>query len=224
MKSENLDKLSILLALVIVVLTVSLMSLTSKIEKSQSEEAPVDASVFTEAENSLIMQSDSVMRVLLVTNQADSLVLRKKSVELNQSELALPAFKALAEKMLRTVQAPENDGVGIAAPQVGINRRVIVVCRVDKPGEPFEVYPNAKLDSLYGPITHGPEGCLSIPGLRGNVDRYSSVIVSYNDPVTLQQRKDTVSGYSAIIFQHECDHLDGILYTDKADSLRTVVE
>ncbi len=224
MKSENLDKLSILLALVIVVLTVSLMSLTSKIEKSQSEEAPVDAGVFTEAENSLIMQSDSVMRVLLVTNQADSLVLRKKSVELNQSELALPAFKALAEKMLRTVQAPENDGVGIAAPQVGINRRVIVVCRVDKPGEPFEVYPNAKLDSLYGPITHGPEGCLSIPGLRGNVDRYSSVIVSYNDPVTLQQRKDTVSGYSAIIFQHECDHLDGILYTDKADSLRTVVE
>lgn len=224
MKSENLDKLSILLALVIVVLTVSLMSLTSKIEKAQSEEAPVDAGVFTEAENSLIMQSDSVMRVLLVTNQADSLVLRKKSVELNQSELALPAFKALAEKMLRTVQAPENDGVGIAAPQVGINRRVIVVCRVDKPGEPFEVYPNAKLDSLYGPITHGPEGCLSIPGLRGNVDRYSSVIVSYNDPVTLQQRKDTVSGYSAIIFQHECDHLDGILYTDKADSLRTVVE
>ncbi len=224
MKSENLDKLSILLALVIVVLTVSLMSLTSKIEKSQSEEAPVDAGVFTEAENSLIMQSDSVMRVLLVTNQADSLVLRKKSVELNQSELALPAFKVLAEKMLRTVQAPENDGVGIAAPQVGINRRVIVVCRVDKPGEPFEVYPNAKLDSLYGPITHGPEGCLSIPGLRGNVDRYSSVIVSYNDPVTLQQRKDTVSGYSAIIFQHECDHLDGILYTDKADSLRTVVE
>ncbi len=224
MKSENLDKLSILLALVIVVLTVSLMSLTSKIEKSQSEEAPVDAGVFTEAENSLIMQSDSVMRVLLVANQADSLVLRKKSVELNQSELALPAFKALAEKMLRTVQAPENDGVGIAAPQVGINRRVIVVCRVDKPGEPFEVYPNAKLDSLYGPITHGPEGCLSIPGLRGNVDRYSSVIVSYNDPVTLQQRKDTVSGYSAIIFQHECDHLDGILYTDKADSLRTVVE
>ncbi len=224
MKSENLDKLSILLALVIVVLTVSLMSLTSKIEKSQSEETPVDAGVFTEAENSLIMQSDSVMRVLLVTNQADSLVLRKKSVELNQSELALPAFKALAEKMLRTVQAPENDGVGIAAPQVGINRRVIVVCRVDKPGEPFEVYPNAKLDSLYGPITHGPEGCLSIPGLRGNVDRYSSVIVSYIDPVTLQQRKDTVSGYSAIIFQHECDHLDGILYTDKADSLRTVVE
>ncbi len=224
MKSENLDKLSILLALVIVVLTVSLMSLTSKIEKSQSEEASVEAGVFTEAENSLIMQSDSVMRVLLVTNQADSLVLRKKSVELNQSELALPAFKALAEKMLRTVQAPENDGVGIAAPQVGINRRVIIVCRVDKPGEPFEVYPNAKLDSLYGPITHGPEGCLSIPGLRGNVDRYSSVIVSYNDPVTLQQRKDTVSGYSAIIFQHECDHLDGILYTDKADSLRTVVE
>lgn len=222
MKPENLDKLSILLALVIVVLTVSLMSLTSKIENTQNAEIPVDAGVFTEAESALIMQSDSVMRVLLVTNKADSLVLRKQSVELNQSELALPAFKSLAEKMLRTVQAPENDGVGIAAPQVGINRRVIVVCRVDKPGEPFEVYPNAKLDSLYGPVTHGPEGCLSIPGLRGNVDRYSSVIVSYNDPVTLQQRKDTVSGYSAIIFQHECDHLDGILYTDKADSLRVI--
>ncbi len=223
MKQKNLDRLSILIALVIVVFTVCLMSVTSKMGKAQSQEDAVSTGLFTDAEKSLIMQSDSVMRVLLVTNQADSLVLRNKSIALDQSELSLPEFKSLAEKMLRTVQAPQNDGVGIAAPQVGINRRVIVVCRVDKPGEPFEVYPNAKLDSLYGPITHGPEGCLSIPGLRGNVDRYSSVIVSYNDPETLQPKKDTVSGYSAIIFQHECDHLDGILYTDKADSLRTVV-
>ena len=55
--------------------------------------------------------------------------------------------------------------------------------------------------------------------MRGLVPRYTSVIVSYRDPETLEPRRDTVSGYTAVIFQHECDHLDGILYIDRADTV-----
>lgn len=221
MEGKNLDKWSVLIAAVAVALVVAVMSL-SRTGKHVSGVEPLPEGRFTAAEDSIIAGSDSVMRVLSVYDAADSLVLRAKSGELSVETLQSDAFKSLAEKMLQTVQAPQYNGVGLAAPQVGILKRLIVVCRVDKEGEPFEVYPNARLDSLYGPITHGPEGCLSIPGLRGNVDRYSSVIVSYNDPVTTLPRRDTVNGYAAIIFQHECDHLEGVLYTDKADSLMAV--
>ncbi len=91
--------------------------------------------------------------------------------------------------------------------------------RYDLPGEPFGVYPNARLDSLWGERLSGPEGCLSIPGWAGSVPRYQNIIVSYTDPETLQTVKERVEGYTAVIFQHEIDHLDGILYTDRADSL-----
>lgn len=204
-----------IIAAAIAAIVVAFMVLAGR----ENRPEPVAEETFLSSENSLITRSDSIMRVLTIYDHEDSLVLRKRSSELTAQALKTGTFKALAEKMVRTVQAPQYDGVGIAAPQVGILRRLIVVCRFDKAGEPFEVYPNARIDSAFGPMTHGPEGCLSIPGLRGLVNRYPSVIVSYNDPLTLEVRRDTVSGYSAIIFQHECDHLDGILYTDKADSL-----
>lgn len=222
MNQKNLDKLSVLVASAAVVLTVCVMSLTSRVEVSHNQEA-ADPGIFTEAETALISAQDSIFRVLLVTDHADSLVLRQKSQDLAPSELDGETFAALSAKMLATVQAPQYDGVGLAAPQVGILRRVIAVCRMDKQDSPFEVYADVRLDSLYGPVTHGPEGCLSIPGVRGNVPRYSSAIVSYTDVVSKKTKRDTVSGYPAIIFQHECDHLDGILYTDKADSLMAAV-
>lgn len=217
MKIKNPDSFSILIAAVAVCLTIGMIVLTGR--KENGEDKTIDEGLFTENETSLIMNSDSVMRVLTIYDKSDSLLLREKASDLSRQALSSETFRNLAGKMLVTVQAPEYDGVGIAAPQVGISRNVIAVCRVDKEGEPFEIYPNARIDSLFGPVTHGPEGCLSIPGMRGNVGRYSSVIVSYNDPATFIERKDTVNGYAAIIFQHECDHLNGILYTDKADSL-----
>ena len=120
--------------------------------------------------------------------------------------------------MYRTLPDPSQDGVGIAAPQIGINRRLIMVMRYDKPDKPIEPYLNIRIDSLLGQKVPGPEGCLSLPPLRGTVQRYPKVQISYlkadGTPVTEQ-----VEGYSAIIFQHECDHLDGILYTDRADTV-----
>ena len=175
---------------------------------------------FTKAERQIIDNSGDVMYV--TTMPGDSAVLRAQSKDLSAKELKSERLRKLIGKMLTTVQDPSQDGVGIAAPQVGINRRIVCVQRFDKEGEPFEAYVNVKLDSLWGEKERGPEGCLSLPGLRGYVSRYQSVLVSYIYRETLQPRKDTVHGYTAVIFQHECDHLDGILYTDRADTVFVV--
>lgn len=105
---------------------------------------------------------------------------------------------------------------------VGILRRIVLVQRFDLPGEPFIAFLNPQIDSLFGEVLPGPEGCLSVPGKRGIVRRNRSLILSYVDGETLDAHRDTIEGFTAVIVQHECDHLDGVLYTDRADSLWTV--
>ena len=167
-------------------------------------------------ELTVIDRSDSVMYVAVMP--ADSAILRASSTDLGPKELASAQLQTLLAKMYRTLTDPSQDGVGIAAPQVGINRRIVMVMRYDKPGKPIEPYLNIQIDSLLGAPVPGPEGCLSVPPYRGVVKRAPKVQISYlqadGTPVTEQ-----VEGYSAIIFQHECDHLDGILYTDRADTV-----
>ena len=172
---------------------------------------------FTKAERLIIRQSDSVMYVTVMPE--DSAVLRTPCVDLTPAELKSKDLKTLLSKMLTTVKSPQQGGVGIAAPQVGIGKRIVCLQRFDKEGGPFECYLNIHVDSLFGDIGKGPEGCLSVPPMRGLVPRYTSVIVSYVQPETLEAKRDTVTGYTAVIFQHECDHLDGILYIDRADTV-----
>ena len=170
-------------------------------------------------ERTLITRSDSVMYVFVVDDRADSLELRDACRELSDEELQSELYAMLAGKMLATVRSPQQDGVGIAAPQVGLNRRIVALQRLDKEGEPFEVYPNIYVLEHLGDTVRGPEGCLSVPGKRGIVPRSEGVIVRWTDPQTLQAVTDTIHGFTAIIFQHETDHLDGILYTDRAESV-----
>ena len=174
---------------------------------------------FSAWERTLIERSDSVMYVFVVDDRADSLELRDACRELSDEELQSDLYAVLARKMLATVQSPQQGGVGIAAPQVGLNRRIVALQRFDKEGEPFEVYPNLYVLEHVGDTVRSQEGCLSIPGRRGIVPRSEGVIVRWTDPQTLQSVTDTVHGFTAIIFQHETDHLDGILYTDRAESV-----
>lgn len=171
---------------------------------------------WTAWEQTVIERSDSVMYVAVMP--ADSAILRAPSQDLQEAELQSAELQTLLAKMYRTLTDPSQDGVGIAAPQVGINRRIVLVMRYDKAEKPIEPYLNIHIDSLWGQKTPGPEGCLSVPPYRGVVQRYPNVQISYlrpdGTPVT-----EKVDGYSAIIFQHECDHLDGILYTDRADTV-----
>ena len=131
---------------------------------------------FSKEQRTIIRQSDSVMYV--TTWPEDSAILRTPCVDLSRSELKSRDLKKLIAKMLATVRSPQHDGVGIAAPQVGIGKRIVCLQRFDKEGGPFECYLNIHVDSLFGDIGKGPEGCLSVPPMRGLVPRYTSVIVS----------------------------------------------
>lgn len=173
--------------------------------------------VFTPEERVIIAKSDSLMYVCEMPE--DSAVLRTPSVDLTARELKSEQLKALISKMMFTVQDPSQGGVGIAAPQVGVNKRIVCVQRLDKDGEPFECYLNIHIDSLYGEMICLPEGCLSVPPMRGYVSRHDSVAISYLKPDGREIIKETIGGYTARIFQHETDHLEGTLYTDRADTV-----
>lgn len=172
---------------------------------------------WTAEESRLILDGDGLMRVLTVNDPADSAVLRCKSVDMDLKALQAPEYQALARRMVATVTDPSQDGVGIAGPQVGVLRRVVAVQRFDKEGEPFEVYPNIRIIAFRGEQEPGREGCLSVPGRRGEVLRWKDIDIAYTSPETLQDTVETVQGFTAVIFQHECDHLDGVLYTDKIE-------
>lgn len=172
-------------------------------------------------ERTVITMNRDVMYVYVTGDYRDSLDLRMPCKDLSDEELRSDLFTMLTQKMLNTVNAPQHGGVGIAAPQVGIHRRVAAVQRLDKEGEPFEIYPNLRIVELLGDTVRGEEGCLSIPGKRGIVPRREGVIIAWTDPETLEPRQEEIHGFPAIIFQHEADHLDGILYTDRADSVWT---
>jgi peptide deformylase len=162
-----------------------------------------------------VIKGDGVMRVLTIDDESDSLFLRTPSKDLTAKEIRSKEYSTLAERMLVTVTSPEQDGVGIAGPQVGIGRRIVAVQRFDKEGEPFEVYPNIRVTAKRGSPEPGPEGCLSVPGRRGDVLRWQDIDIAYTSPRTGRDTTETVKGFTAVIFQHETDHLDGILYIDK---------
>ena len=181
----------------------------------------------------LIHQADSIMRVLTIENSSDNAILRSSSSNLSAEALRSEVFAELSRLMIATVTHPSQDGVGIAGPQVGLNRRVIAVQRFDKEGEPFEVYPNINIVWKSDSLEFGPEGCLSVPDRREDVARSTEIVIEYTvvpSPYSpsildiesgiapegcLAPVRDTISGFTAVIFQHEVDHLDGVLYIDR---------
>ena len=178
------------------------------------------ASPWTEQEASVICAPESTMRVLTLDSKEDSLLLRQTCTDLSVEAVQSNIYETLAAKMIATVTDPSQDGVGIAGPQVGILRRVVAVQRFDKEGEPFEVYPNIRITALRGEMLPGPEGCLSVPdayvpgaGGHAEVMRYRSIDITYSTG-SGKDTTETVQGFTAVIFQHECDHLDGRLFID----------
>jgi peptide deformylase len=136
---------------------------------------------------------------------------------------ATPELRALLKDMEDTMQ--EKGGVGIAAPQIGVNLRVVIFGF-----EKSERYPNAKpipftvlINPVITPLAdeqeEGWEGCLSVPGLRGLVPRYKKIRYTGFDEngATIDR---TVEGFHARVVQHECDHLDGILFPQRVRDMR----
>lgn len=156
--------------------------------------------------------------------------LRVKCDTVDPTELNTPEFKQLIQDMFDTMN--EEEGIGIAAPQIGVSKQVAIIgvpnenSRYDleeyqdgsdgEDEDDFEivVVVNPKITVTDPTIRGFWEGCLSVPGLRGFVERPSGVRVEYLDLDGKPQIIET-SSFAATIFQHEIDHLEGILYVDR---------
>jgi len=134
-----------------------------------------------------------------------------------------PELRALLVDMHDTMLA--LNGAGLAAPQIGVPRRVVIFGMGRNPRYPqaeevpYTVLINPVLQPVSEEMEQGWEGCLSVPGMRGLVPRYRTVRYQGFDP-SGQSIDRTVSGFHARVVQHECDHLDGILYPMRITDMR----
>lgn len=139
-------------------------------------------------------------------------ILRSKASPLSSEEISSLSTKQLIRDMLDTVI--DAEGQGLAAPQVYESKQIVLLDLDD--GEGFRVWINPVLDSLTDECMITFEGCLSVPGMRGAVARATKLKVSaldeYGKPFEL-----ILNDYPAVIAQHECDHLNGILYVDRVE-------
>ena len=175
---------------------------------------------FTPQEVKVIKEGGGIMRVWKTDNREDSLFLRQQAIELTPGEIRTELFQVLKQRMLATVNDSADPGVGIAA---------------------FEFYINPGIVSASEEQSLGKEGCLSVPDVVGEVWRSNEIVVRYIPELTSVKRMlsrektdstfkfevkveyrntwepvcDTIRGFTAVIFQHEIDHLNGILFTDK---------
>lgn len=145
-------------------------------------------------------------------------VLRKRAVPIEQG---YPGLSELIANMYDTMYA--SHGVGLAAPQVGVSIRLFIT-----DGAPFEeeevkdfkqVFINPRIIEEDGDPWKFNEGCLSIPHIREDVSRKEGVLIEYQDEQWIQ-RRERFTGLAARIIQHEYDHIEGVLFTDRISPLR----
>lgn len=173
----------------------------------------VSAQKFSSDEKKLIQSGDvkTMLKVIQITDEKELKILTSVSTDVDPKDALLPV---LAERMFLSMRDPANPGIGIAAPQVGINKNVFWVQRFDKAGEPFEFYVNPKIVWRSALLRKGMEGCLSIPDISGEVLRNYAIQVAYLDKDG-NFHEEIVEGFTAVVFQHEYDHLKGVLFTDR---------
>ncbi len=158
------------------------------------------------------------MAVLEIREMGDP-VLRERAAEVSAEELASAETQQLIDDMIETMRAA--NGAGLAAPQVGVAKRIAVIeVRPGNPRYPYKppipltVIVNPELTPLDELTFATNEGCLSMPNVRGDLERFEKVEARYLDRDGAP-RRETRRGLTAGTFQHEVDHLDGILFVDR---------
>lgn len=147
-------------------------------------------------------------------------VLRKKAADIDKD---YPNLNKVIEDMFETMY--NAHGVGLAAPQIGLSIRLFVIdatpfAEDDKGLKDFKkVFINAKILTEEGDVWNFNEGCLSIPDIREDIGRNGTLTISYCDE-NWQEHTETYSGLAARVIQHEYDHIEGKLFTDKLSPLR----
>jgi len=138
-------------------------------------------------------------------------ILRQKAKDISEFDANL---EKLAEEMAKVMYA--DDGIGLAAPQVSVSVRLMVVGNNDRLS--YQVYVNPEITFSSEEMTVTDEGCLSLPGIFGLVSRPKKIHIKYQD---LKGRKhgEKIKGMLAVILQHEIDHLNGVLFIDRAEKI-----
>ncbi len=145
-------------------------------------------------------------------------VLRERAREVTPEELAAPAAQRLIDDMVETMRAA--GGAGIAANQVGETVRIAIAEVGDNPRYPYKpripltVFVNPVIEVLDDSVETLNEGCLSVPNMRGELERHMRIRVTYLDRDGVEHVEERL-GLTAGTFQHEVDHLDGILFLDR---------
>lgn len=158
--------------------------------------------------------------MILPVHIIGSSVLRKVAVDIDKD---YQDIKILIENMYDTMHS--SDGVGLAAPQTGKSIRLFIVdaspMAEDEPElkDLKKTFINARITEKKGGLTLSNEGCLSIPDIREDVLRYPEITIEYVDE-NFEKHTEKFEGTAAVIIQHEYDHLEGILFTDKVSALR----
>lgn len=152
-------------------------------------------------------------------------MLRERSREVTRAELASAEVQQLIDDLVDTMHAA--NGAGIAAPQVGELLRIATI-EVNanprypyKPRIPLTVVVNPVIEPLDDELVEVNEGCLSVPNMRGNVMRHVNVRVRWWDRDGVDH-DEVRRGLTAGTFQHECDHLDGVLFLDRVHDTRSL--
>ncbi|MEI7489046.1 MAG: peptide deformylase [Chryseobacterium sp.] len=174
----------------------------------------MNAQKLTSTEISIINQGDknSALPIYQTTDSDQHKTLLSLSTEIDPKD---PNTATLVKRMKESLLSTDG-GVGIAAPQVGINRKIIWVQRFDKQDEPLEYFINPVIVWRSELQNLGPEGDLSIPEFRDQFYRSKVIQLEYVD-LKGQKYSGIVEGFTAVIFQHEIDHLFGILISDKKE-------
>lgn len=152
-------------------------------------------------------------------------LLRERSREVTPEELASPEMQALIDDLIDTMHAA--NGAGIAAPQVGELVRIATIEVTKNPRYPYKppipltVVVNPVVEFLDDEMVDVNEGCLSVPNMRGNVLRHVNIRVRYLDRDGVPH-DEVKRGLTAGTFQHELDHLDGLLFLDKVFDTTTL--
>lgn len=162
----------------------------------------------------------AVRKILRIGNP----LLRELAEDVSESEIGTKEFKKLLRDMFETMRFAE--GVGLAAPQIGILKKIVVVGSEEdnnrykgSPAVPEQVILNPEITPLSPPGEGFWEGCLSVPGMRGYVERPEKIKMKWRDE-NFDPHEEVIEGYRAIVMQHECDHLFGVLYVDRLKSTK----
>ncbi len=154
-------------------------------------------------------------------------ILRKVAEAVTVDELLEPATQRLIDDMIETMR--DADGIGLAAPQVFVSRRIQVLEIRPNPryptalAFPLMVLVNPEVEALTGELIEAWEGCLSVDNLRGKVRRPAAVAVRYLDRFG-DAKEFEFEGFPAVVVQHETDHLAGKLFIDRMTDLSTLTQ